>query len=224
MIITRKEKGINFHSPETKEKISNSLKNHKVSEEQIIKQKKTMIKRYGGFIFSSRPSEEGIMKIKQHNSSKEFQDYQRKLKIKNGTINTSKPENNSFEKLQFLFGKEDVERYYYDNRYPYECDVYIKSLDLFIEFNYHWTHGKHPFDSSNLDDIKLLNMWKSRQDFYTNHKGKKKKNYYYIAEYIWTKKDIEKINCFKNNKLNYLIFYNEKEFNEWINKFRKETL
>ena len=30
------------------------------------------------------------------------------------------------------------------DRYPFACDFYISSLDLFIECNYHWTHGGKP--------------------------------------------------------------------------------
>ena len=218
MVQTRKEFGLNKHSEETKQKISQSLLGHKITVEQIEKQKQTMITRYGGFIFSKTPTEEGIKRISQHNSSKEFQEYQRKIKIQNGTINTSKPEIESFKKLQEVFGENNVLRYYCDERYPYECDAYIKNLDLFIEFNYHWTHGKHPFDINNLDDRQTLALWKSKQNLYINDKGKEKKNSYYIAEKVWTIKDVEKLNCFKNNNLNYLIFYKEKDFNEWINK------
>lgn len=218
MIQTRKELGLNKHSEETKQKISQSLLGHKVTLEQIEKQKQTMIDRYGGFIFSKPLNEEGRKRVSQHNSSKEFQEYQRKIKIQNGTINTSKSETSGFKKLQEVFGEDNVVRYYYDNRYPYECDAYIKSLDLFIEFNYHWTHGKHPFDINNLEDLQVLDLWKSRQQLYINSKGKEKKNSYYIAENVWTNKDVEKLNCFKNNNLNYLIFYREKDFNEWINK------
>lgn len=54
-------------------------------------------------------------------------------KRKNGTFNTSKPE----EKI-YLYIKEkfpNVERQYKDNkRYPFACDFYIPSLDYFIEF------------------------------------------------------------------------------------------
>lgn len=81
-------------------------------------------------------SEESRQRISEHNKSAEFQKFQREKKILNGTINTSRPENCVYEKLTTAF-KNDVVRYYSDERYPFECDFYIKSLDLFIECNFH---------------------------------------------------------------------------------------
>lgn len=212
---TIKEKGRHL-SEETKQKISKSLMGHKVSQEQIQKRNNTMLERYGVTSIPGKLTEEGRRKLSLHNSSEEFQKYQRELKIKNGTINTSKPEKESFDKLKTLFGENDVFTYYYDERYPFECDAYIKSLDLFIEFNYHWSHGGHPFDPNNEKDIEKLNKYISKKGYYISNSGRKKKNFYYVAIDVWTKRDVKKLQCFKNNKLNYLIFYNTKEFNAWF--------
>ena len=77
-------------------------------------------------------------------------------KKKNGTFNSSKPEEDYYNLLKEKYGEEDVVRQYRDERYPFACDFYIKSLDLFIECNYSWTHGGHPFDENNEEDLKLL--------------------------------------------------------------------
>ena len=68
----------------------------------------------------------------------------------------SKSEDRVYDFLTSKFGKEDIERQYRSNSYPFSCDFYIKSLDLYIECNFGWTHGKHWFDSNNKDDIAVV--------------------------------------------------------------------
>lgn len=110
-----------------------------------------------------------------------------------------------------LFGKDDVVYQYIDERYPYPCDFYIKSLDLFIECHYYWTHGDHFFDENNQDDVKILEFWKS--------KGKPQ---YESAIYCWTVTDIKKKNCAIRNNLNYIALFSEKDFDCYIEKLKKE--
>jgi len=82
--------------------------------------------------------------------------------------------------------------------YPYNCDYYIKPLKLYIELQAYWTHNNHPYNKNNIDDINILNYWKS--------KNTKKYN---DAIDTWTRRDIEKRECAKNNNINYLeIFSN----------------
>ena len=50
----------------------------------------------------------------------------------------------------------NIKTQFSDNRYPFLCDFYIEKLDLFIEYNGHWTHGSHPFDINNKNDILKL--------------------------------------------------------------------
>ena len=113
--------------------------------------------------------------------------------------------------MNTLYTKSDIIHQYKDSRYPYFCDFYIKSLDLFIEYQGYYTHGDHPFDANNKNDIDELNKLK------TNYKQ-------YYDEYkewpqsitIWTEKDVEKRNTAKKNKLNYLEFYSLDDVKEWI--------
>ena len=112
-----------------------------------------------------------------------------------------------------LFGKDDVVYQYIDERYPYPCDFYIKSLDLFIECHYYWTHGGHFFDENNQEDIKILEFWKS--------KGKPQ---YESAIYCWTITDVKKKNCAIKNNLNYVALFSEREFNYYIEKLKKELI
>lgn len=57
-------------------------------------------------------------------------------KRKNNSFNSSKAEIQLQKKLVEVFGKCDVVRQYFDReRYPFKCDFYIKSIDLFIELH-----------------------------------------------------------------------------------------
>jgi hypothetical protein len=100
-----------------------------------------------------------------------------------------------------------VERNYNkDIRYPFHCDFYIKDIDCFIELNFHWTHGKHPFNENCQNDNEILNSWKLKNS-----------KFYNKAIKVWTIKDVIKRKIAKENKLNYFEFYNEEEFNNWFN-------
>ena len=71
---------------------------------------------------------------------------------KNGTLGNHKTlvEKAVEELLVERFGSDDVKYQYFDkDRYPFHCDFYVKSLDLFIEVNGFWMHGNIPYISGN---------------------------------------------------------------------------
>lgn len=125
-----------------------------------------------------------------------------KTKKENKSFNISKS-----EKLLLNFIKikypDTIYQYSTDPRYPFNCDFYIPSLDLFIEYNGHWTHGPHSFVENNEDDLKLLEK--------INEKSKYS-NYYKIYKDVWTYRDPLKLKTVQDNNLNYLIIWNH-EFN-----------
>ena len=136
--------------------------------------------------------------------NKIFRDKIYQTKKKNSSFNTSKPEQLTKELLQQKF--KDIQCQYKDERYLFNCDFYIPQFDLFIECNYHWTHGKEPYNKNNEKHQKIIKLWKSKNTkFYDN------------AIKTWTKRDVEKLECFKKNNLNFKIFYSHKEFLDWIN-------
>ena len=87
-------------------------------------------------------------------------------KRKNGTFKMSKKEDKAYDILCKKFGKDDIIRQYQSEKYPFNCDFYIKSLDLYIECNFSWTHGKHWFDENNEEDIRRLEFMKSKNTAY----------------------------------------------------------
>lgn len=124
-------------------------------------------------------------------------------KRKNGTFNTSKPELTLHKLLMDMFGDDDIEtQYNSDARYPFHCDFYVKSLDLFIELNAHWSHGRHWFDENNEDDLASLASWQEK----AKQKGSR---YYHAAIDVWTKRDPLKRKTAEQNHLNYAVFWQQ---------------
>lgn len=192
--------------PQTLEKIKNT-NNKKYGVDYYVqtnefknKRIKTSIQKYG----TNYPIQSSIVKNKYN-----WEEITKKIiltKEKNNTFNTSKD-----EELSYIYLKErysDVIRQYnQDKRYPFLCDFYIPSLDLFIECQYGWQHGNHPFDNNNQDDLNRLEMMKSKNTRYYNNVIKN-----------WIIRDVHKRNIAKENKLNYLEFWNIKELKIWIDK------
>lgn len=138
-------------------------------------------------------------------------------KKQNHTVSSSKAEIIANKMLSDEFSKENVVHQYRDKiRYPYMCDFYIKPLDLFIEFNLHWSHGKH-FFKSGLNDLEILNQWKVKAI---------DSSYYQSAINVWTVRDIAKRDIAIANKLNYLVFWKSdlSDFYEWLNEYKNGNI
>ena len=123
----------------------------------------------------------------------------------NGTFNTSKPEEESYEFLCEHFSKDDVIRQYRSEKYPFNCDFYIKSIDTYIECNFSWTHGGHWFDESSEEDQKTLQKWKDKGT-----------DFYQVAIDVWTRRDVNKLKVAKENGLNYIVFWKLDEVEAWL--------
>lgn len=179
------------------------------TKEVMEKKYNTCIERFGNRIPSKTPEIRNMLKdiwtrpetkIKAYNTKKKNNSFGPKSKIE------------SIVYMYLSLYYPDTIRQYMDiERYPYNCDFYIPSLDLFIEYQGYYTHGFHPFNKDNKEDIDRLNILKEKyREFYENH------GYDHQIIDIWTKRDVEKRNCAKKNKLNYIEFFNFKEFKEWL--------
>lgn len=110
----------------------------------------------------------------------------------NGTFKKSKAEDDFYRQLCLFFNYSDIVRGYVDEqRYPFNCDFYIKSKDLFIEYQGHQTHGNWPYDSNNAQHIDYCNCLKS-SGYDTS---------------TFTKRDPNKLNIAKHNNLNLILIY-----------------
>jgi hypothetical protein len=178
-------------TPEFKKKMRNIISSDEIQD----KIKATNLARYG----VSFPSKLKVVQDKIY-----------KTKKKNHTVSSSKAEVIAYDVLCNKFGKHNViHQHKLDDRYPFICDFYIKSLDVFIELNLHWSHGYHWFDETNTDDKLVLNAWIEKA---------KISSYYQSAINIWTKRDVLKRETAKENHLNYIVFWKQdlSDFYQWI--------
>lgn len=185
---------------EHKDKISDSMKEKEPWNKGLTKETDERVK-----IASNKIS--SMMKLHHKNAIKNDPLFYEKQKTKlnstmhrNNSFAKSKIEDDYYKQLCEKYGIENVVRQYSENRYPYKCDFYIPSEDLFIEFNWHWTHGKHPFDENNEEDIKTLELWKEKS---CNSK------FYKNAIYVWTELDPRKIETLKSGGMKFEIIYKD---------------
>lgn len=170
--------------------------------------KQTNLARYGYEHNWQIPDEQ------QKSHSKEALDKCFETQKKNGTINKSKDENKSYELLKNKF--QDCIRNYKDKeRYPFACDFYIPSLDLFIECQYSFFHNHRPY-IGNQKDLEEINIIKEKSEKRKQITGKLKTRYDALIE-TWTIRDPKKREIAKKNKLNYLEFFNINELKNWLN-------
>lgn len=162
------------------------------SYERREKIRESMFEKYGSYSFFESDNFKSNIML--------FQRKAHETKRKNGTFNTSKPEKTLWLLLKDIFGENDVISQYKSDVYPFDCDFYIKSLDLYIELNASWTHGGHWFDETNPFDMEQLNEWKEKSKM----KGSR---YYCNAINVWTKRDLMKLHTAIDNNLNYLVFW-----------------
>ena len=186
-------------------KVETCLKNHNVeyplqNKEILERAVNTNILKYG---------------VKSPMQVKEFIDKGNNSKKVHKTFNTSKIEENCYVWLCEEYGDENVCRQYKAQQYPWRCDFYIKPIELFIEIQGNWTHGPHPFDENNPEDIALLESYKLKAE---------KHQYYKRVVIGWTKTDIKKRNKAKENNLNFLEIFGSNYDKEYFMEVIKNHL
>ena len=189
----------NFGLDSVKQKIIEKYGVDNISKLDEIKEKKkkTCLEKYNVETYLQHP----IAREKRKSIKSLEKEYN--TKKKNNSFAKSNTEDNSY-----LLIKEkylDVIRQYRSKEYPFNCDFYIPSLNLYIECNYHWTHGNKPYEGT-IEDINKINIWKLKNTKYYNN-----------AIDIWTIRDVNKRIIAKENNLNYLEFWNINELKIWLN-------
>lgn len=191
------------------------VKNTKQAESAKQKEKETCLKKYG--VTSYSKTAECKQKHKdtflknygvEHNTQSEkwkekWYRNEKWVKERNEHIYESMKKNGSFpmskkESMIYEYIKQEypdvIREYKDDKRYPFKCDFYIPSIDMFIEYDGHWTHGKHDFNPDDDEDQQVLEKWKSKNN-----------EQYKLAIKVWTKKDPLKRKYAKENNLNYVV-------------------
>ena len=153
--------------------------------DKLNRYKKTMIEEYG----AENPAQVKEFKDKAIKTLKKYKD-------DNHMHQSSKYEIKFKQKLEETFGRENIIYQHIDfSLYPFNCDFYIKPLDLWLELNGWWHHGIEPFINSD-EQLLLLEQQKVKYP-----------NQAYSLEKVWTRSDPEKFEYAKRNNLNYLAIY-----------------
>ncbi|MBQ4030377.1 MAG: C2H2-type zinc finger protein [Bacilli bacterium] len=174
-----------FNRPEVLEKCKQTLKQHYNVENPYL-----------------------IPQIKENAHSKEaLQKHYNTLK-KNKTFKVSEQENIAYKELCDFYGNSNVKRNYKTLEYPFRCDFYIIPLNLYIECNFHWTHGHIKYDGRKTFCKQQLTKWKEKA---------KTSKYYQNAINVWTNRDIKKYKCARKNKLNYIVFWKLQDLYDFLN-------
>lgn len=133
-------------------------------------------------------------------------------KKKNGSYGKSKEEDRLFEELNNIFDTNDVCRQYKDDRYPFRCDFYIKSLDLFIEYNGYWVHNTHFYNCDSDGDQQIYIDWLNKLN--EGHKA------YENAIRVWTVTDPLKLQTAINNNINYVVLWTPDDIDNFLDKIK----
>ena len=149
--------------------------------------------------------------IQEMSRSQESLEKSYNTKKKNNTFSSSKPEKELEIELRKLF--PDLKTQYKSEVYPFACDYYIPSLDLYIEYNGIWTHGGCFYDENNEENRNTLEKWEHLSEH---------SKFYETAIYVWTQRDILKLNTAIENNLNYIAWFNEEQAYDWIERVKHE--
>lgn len=134
----------------------------------------------------------------------------------------SRFEQKIFDYLKEIFDESDIISQYKDERYKnqrtnykWNCDFYIKSLDLFIEVQGTKEYNNHPFNPNDQNDLNELALLKQKEQ-----EKLKEKNYTRYSSIIegWTVIDPMKRQVAQENHLKYLELFDSKiSFEEFKN-------
>lgn len=192
-----------------RDKAKNYLKTHKDSVN--TKRVQTNLNRFGVDNYTKTPEYKKFMQPLYKNLAQKVIASKRL----HNTFNKSSLEELLYNKLIEKYGTSDVFRNYnLDTRYPFMCDFYIKSLDLFIEVNNFPTHGKEPFDKTNQNHLKLLEQYKTSPKNWIEKK----------CVDIWAGTDILKYNTAIKEHLNYIMLYSKQDVLNYIKSLEIKEL
>lgn len=185
--------GVDHHSKTQKHKEYVSALWEEHHDEWVERAQEGCIARYGVAHYWS--TDEAREAQRQRMLDPRYQHHLNQVRKQNGTFRTSSSQDWLYVQLCEAFGVDDVEQEYCDDgRYPYNCDFYIKSRDLFIELNGFHSHGGRWCDDD--EDQALAAEWAESDSAMLRR-----------SSYVWRTYDLEKRECARLHKLNYVVFW-----------------
>ena len=193
-----------------------------VMQMDYVKEKmfKTNLKKYG---HKSSMENDNVLKLRINNNLKKYgvenvmQVKEIHEKMTNTMIkkygcsniyaaNKSKEEQKCFNMLKEKF-PDAIQHYYDKERYPYNCDMYIPSKDIFIEYQgYAGGHNKKPYMDTEEDRLELIELIIESNKHPFNKR---------IIN-AWGCMDRIKRDKAKESNIILLEFFNVKEFKKWL--------
>lgn len=177
----------------------------------VNKRQKTCMERYNNkTFFGSDTFRQMALEqygVENFSSAEEIKQKRYNTLEKNGYLNEFKSqiEINIEKWLIGLFGEENVKYNYIDKeRYPWRVDFYLKPYDIFIEIQGYWTHGTHPFDKNDKNDIEFLHKIQIKERDNLQKYGTTS-----FTGFIetWTVNDVKKRKLAYKNNLKYLEIF-----------------
>lgn len=210
-ITTRERYGVDYYTqtPEHRAYISRVMSEN--ASVRIPKAQQTNIDKYGVRSYSQTDA------FREHMSdlmlSDDMRGHLRQARLENDTYMRSEAEEHIADWLRSQYGDDDVFVQYEDERYPYPCDVYVKSRDLFIEVNGYGQHGCHWYDASSEHDRQRVSDWIAASQ--GDH------DWYEKAVTCWTVDDVKKRAAARQSNLNYVVFWDASrgvshDFELWV--------
>ena len=200
-VTTMERYGVERRAQRPADRLERSQRVRENSAEYGEKSRATMLERYGVEHYTQHPDHREAQSVRMRDP--EHQRRIREAKRQNGTFNTSIAEQELLLMLVDRFGVDDVLEEYWDERYPFACDFYIPSRDMFIEMNGMWTHGGHWFDSHDIEDVERMGQWRASEN-----------TFYQAAAYDWGQRDVEKRDTARISQLNYVVFWDSSKLND----------
>ena len=177
------------------------------SEETIELMKKTSLEHWG----TECPLNSSLFREQQFSKTGYYYPAQNpiiKQKVYDGIRKAMMGGTSKMEKRLYDILRDDLgykfETHYKTDLYPFACDVYIPSLDLYIEYQGWQGHGTHPYDKNSSEDNEILEKWKINEEIILS---KNKTSRYSGMIYTWTVSDPLKRETAKKNKLKYLEIF-----------------
>ena len=170
------------------------VENYSQTIESKERHRKTNLQRYG----VENPSQCSYIQNKKYETM-----------FKNHSFGTSKAEEEIYNLLCQKYN--DVKRQYKSEKYPFNCDFYIPSIDTYIEYQGFWTHNFEPYLGTD-NQKEIVKLWESKNN-----------DYYNDAIKTWTVRDPLKRQTAKENNLNWFEFFDMTQFLDWFNIIQNKT-
>ena len=170
------------------------------TEEWKEKVKKTKMERYNDPNYNNM--DQNLKTKKERYNDSHYNNMEKNIatKKRNHSFSQSKDELTLYRYLVEKYGADDVVRQYKEDRYPFYCDFYVRSKDLFIELNIHPCHNFKKYDPER-DEKELQAMMEKA----------KTSRYWANMIDVWTRRDVEKLEWANKEHLNYITIYTRNE-------------